>query len=178
MLVLGHTGVALGAIEGALRLSGKRRKNPIKIDFRFVLIGALLPDIIDKPIGMWLLRDFFSNGRIFAHTLLFNLLLIVLGFYLYKKWRATGLLVLGISSSLHLIQDRMWLSPHTLLWPALGLGFPRTDISHWLENVLYKLFSTPSVYIPEAVGGSILLWFGLGLLRRGMVWRFLLKGES
>ena len=31
------------------------------IDYRLVLIGSMLPDIIDKPIGQLFFRSFFSN---------------------------------------------------------------------------------------------------------------------
>jgi len=47
------------------------------IDTRVLLIGSLLPDIIDKPIGNYLFRDTVSNGRIVCHTLLFFILVTI-----------------------------------------------------------------------------------------------------
>jgi len=54
------------------------------IDIRLLLIGSLLPDIIDKPTGQVLFRETFSNGRIFCHTLLFIILVTVIGLLLYR----------------------------------------------------------------------------------------------
>ena len=85
MLVFGHLGITLGAavlLDGALSRSlpscdvpanpGGRETRPVKpsllsrIDLRLLLIGSLLPDIVDKPIGTVLFRSTFENGRIFC----------------------------------------------------------------------------------------------------------------
>ena len=50
-----------------------------RMDIRFLLIGSLLPDIIDKPIGIYLFRETFSSARIFSHTLLFLMSLLQKG---------------------------------------------------------------------------------------------------
>ena len=34
-----------------------------KVDYRFILLGSILPDLIDKPIGNVFLSHIFSNGR-------------------------------------------------------------------------------------------------------------------
>ena len=47
------------------------------------MVGALLPDIIDKPVGLFFLREAFGHGRLFSHTLLFPTLVALVGFYLY-----------------------------------------------------------------------------------------------
>ena len=66
-----------------------------RLDWRFIIIGSMLPDIIDKPLGMFILGDTFSNGRIFAHTLLFFIILFSL-YFNYKQivlsYGETGLL--------------------------------------------------------------------------------------
>jgi len=175
MLVLGHAGLTLGAAYIARRLI--RGRNPGGLDPRILFIGAFLPDILDKPLGMWLFRDTFGSGRIFGHSLLFNLLLLTAGLYLFRKRRELRLLTLGGAALLHLVFDRMWLDLRTLLWPALGLAFPRADLGDWLYRLLEALRSDPGVYIPESVGGVILLWFGIGLVRRGKLREFLLKGR-
>jgi hypothetical protein len=66
MFIFGHIGITLGIAF---------------IIFQFVLprigirLGAILPDLIDKPIGRILLGESVANGRLFGHTLLFILLL-------------------------------------------------------------------------------------------------------
>ena len=76
MLLFGHIGITLGIawfIESKLR---------VKIDYKLIIIGSLLPDIIDKPVGMILLP--LENGRVFGHTLLFVLILLLIGLK-YRK---------------------------------------------------------------------------------------------
>ena len=41
-----------------------------RIDIRLLLIGSLLPDIVDKPVGYFFFRDTFSNGKIFCTSLI------------------------------------------------------------------------------------------------------------
>jgi len=113
MLILGHAGIALGAVvlldralsksdlavnkqddsmeqsQGSSTLvraqsfiSGNKAAHLAslvkQIDIRVLIIGSLLPDVIDKPVGIYLFRSTFSNGRIFCHTLLFLILISLL----------------------------------------------------------------------------------------------------
>lgn len=195
MLIFGHAGVTLGAgvlLKGTLTRSYslQPRVNKVtdgsrarwltfleKIDIRLLLIGSLLPDIIDKPVGQFFLRDSLSSGRIFCHTLAFLLLITLTGFYLYRSHGKTWLLVLAFGTFTHLICDRMWLAPQTLLWPAYGWAFPKCDLTYWLQNIFYALFTDPAVYVPELVGMMILIWFVLVLVRRGRVHAFIRNGQ-
>ena len=104
MLILGHAGITLGA---AVVLSGvadsskpqtASNKNSLnshssllsrptewltllsgKIDLRFPLLGTLLPDIIDKPLGYIFFREALSSDRTAAHSLLFLVSLALAG---------------------------------------------------------------------------------------------------
>ena len=57
------------------------------IDYRIVLLGSLLPDIIDKPLWLFAGSYIAPSGRGYAHTLLFNLALFICGLILirYRK---------------------------------------------------------------------------------------------
>ena len=147
------------------------------MDIRILLIGSLLPDIIDKPIGQFFFRETFSHGRIFAHTLLFLIIMTAVGFYLYKWRRKVWLLTLASGTFMHLILDEMWHAPRTLFWPFLGFTFDRIELTYWASNIFQALMSNPGVYVPEAVGLLILLWFGLALLVRKKVGAFLRYGQ-
>lgn len=97
MLIFGHIGITLGIawlVESRLK---------IKMDYKLIIIGSLLPDIIDKPVGMIILP--LHNGRIFGHTLLFILILLLIGL----KYRKS--LFLSFASFLHLIEDEIWKDP-------------------------------------------------------------------
>jgi len=136
-----------------------------RIDTRVLLIGSLLPDIIDKPVGQFFFRDIFSNGRICCHTIIFLLLIALIGIYLYRSRGKTWLLTLGFGTFTHLIFDQMWLIPQTLLWPLYGFAFEKLDLTAWTQNIFYALYTDPVVYVPELLGIVILSWYGLVLVR-------------
>ena len=147
-----------------------------RMDYRLILVGSLLPDIIDKPVGGLLFRDFFSSGRIFCHTLLFLVILSLAAVYFYNRHGTTWLLALSFGTFIHLILDQMWLMPQTLLWPIYGWTFERTDVSHWLQEWLYALRVNPTVNIPELVGAIIVVVFAVLLVRRKGIRAFIKKG--
>jgi len=148
-----------------------------KIDARLLLIGSLLPDIIDKPVGTFLFRESLSNGRIFCHTLAVLLFITLTGIYLYQSHGKIWLLVLSFGTFTHLLYDQMWLTPQTLLWPVYGWSFQRYDLTYWLQNMLYALHTDPTVYVPELVGIAILIWFVLVLVRRKRLYVFVRNGQ-
>ena len=147
------------------------------IDIRFLLIGSLLPDIIDKPVGQFFFRDSLSNGRTFCHTLLFLALITFAGLYFYRSHRKTSMLAFAFGTFIHLICDQMWLTPQTLLWPLYGITFPKVDLTHWIQNIFYALHTDPGVYVYELVGVAILIWFVVALVRRKMVGAFIRSGK-
>jgi inner membrane protein len=148
-----------------------------RIDIRLLLVGSLLPDIIDKPVGVFLFRDTFSNGRIFCHTLLFLILITLGGLYLYRSRNKTWLLVLSFGTFTHLILDRMWLTPRTLLWPLYGFSFEKIDLTHWMQQIFHILLTTPTVWISELAGAVIVACFVWLLVRRGNLYAFIRKGQ-
>ena len=206
MLLLGHTGIALGAaviLTGTLASSrfSKATRNvamespPLssraipedkapwldslarRLDIRLLLIGSLLPDIIDKLFGHFFFRETFSNGRIFSHTLLFLILATAAGFYFYRRRSQTWLLSLSSGILAHLMLDQIWRVPQTLFWPLYGFAFVKADISNWIPNMLHALLTNPGVYIPELVGAVILTWFAWTLLRRRKIFAFIRYGQ-
>ena len=194
MLLFAHTGITLGLALGLDKALPKRvpflrrgeesegSANPSRlaavagaVDYRLVLVGSMLPDIIDKPVGIYLIPSI-SNGRIFCHTLLFFLVLLLVGLYRYLRYRRTGILVLSLCSGFHLVLDQMWRSPKTLFWPLYGLAFDKYDLSYWLPGMWEALIREPTVYGPEVVGIVILVPVALELLRSGNLLRFLKSG--
>ena len=148
-----------------------------RMDIRLLLLGSMLPDIIDKPMGIYFFREELSNGRIFTHTLLFLILTTIAGYYLYRRWGKTHLLAISLGIFTHLILDQMWLAPKTLFWPVLGPGFDRADVSGWISNILHALVTEPEMYVPELVGLIILAWFAVTLVRKRTILRFLKSGQ-
>jgi inner membrane protein len=134
-----------------------------KIDYRLVVIGSMLPDIIDKP--MWLLthNSFIWAGRGYAHTFLFNFILLVSGIILKVRRKTSWLLLISICSFGHLVLDKMWQNPYTLWWPLLG-PMQQGEFAGWLSSVFSSLTSNPEVYIPEIIGLVIFIYFAIRVI--------------
>jgi inner membrane protein len=147
------------------------------IDWRLVILGSMLPDIIDKPLGTVILADTFSNGRIFAHTLLFSLILLLIGLYLYKRGR-TGMLVVALCSMGHLILDSMWRHTSTLFWPLQGWEFPKYDLSDGVASIWIEALQTnPATFIPEIIGTIITASLLVYLLKHRDMLNFIKTGR-
>ncbi|MEI2760960.1 metal-dependent hydrolase [Methanothrix soehngenii] len=92
MLLFAHVGLALATARLYSRL-----------DLLFLALGSILPDIIDKPLGL-LVFGTPNMGRTFAHTLLF---LLILG-AISLRLRDIRLASLTWGVFIHLILDSMW----------------------------------------------------------------------
>jgi inner membrane protein len=188
MMVLAHAGITLGAtvLAGNIVIKNSKPGNRVtswlaafyrRIDFRILLIGALLPDIIDKPLGGIIFRNQLGSGRIFAHTLLFLVVLLIAGIVLYRLRGSMWLLVLAFGSFIHHILDAMWQMPRTMLWPFLGFEFEVVPIENWFSHWLNEFFTRADMFIPEVIGLGILLWYGIYLINRKKVGEFLRYGR-
>ncbi|HCJ79622.1 MAG TPA: metal-dependent hydrolase, partial [Desulfotomaculum sp.] len=81
MLFFGHTGTTLGLLWLLNKIIFKEKQ----LDYRLAFLGSILPDIIDKPLGLILLRYNLGDGRAFAHTLIFPILLFIIGLYITRR---------------------------------------------------------------------------------------------
>ncbi len=125
------------------------------VDLAFLALGSMLPDIIDKPLGL-LAFGTAEQGRTFGHTLLFLMVLAALAVYL-KNLILTSVSI-GILA--HLVLDSMWTSPAILFWPLLGNFPPARDLGilDYFQTLLYGL-RNPMIWIPEALGLLYLIFF-------------------
>jgi inner membrane protein len=141
------------------------------------MIGSILPDAIDKPLDIYLLKGFFGdNGRIFSHTLLFALVILLAGILVYLKYKRLWLLPVGLGVVTHLVFDHMWSSPRTLFWPVWGFAFPAYPEANWLGTIFKAYHTSPTAYVPEIFGGLILLGFLGFLLAKRRTRQFLRRG--
>jgi len=197
MLPLGHAGITLGAavlLNGVLSKAAPlethtARDNPTgrlaswfaslgnRIDIRLLLVGSLLPDIIDKPVGQLFFRETFNNGRIFCHTLLFLILITVAGLLLYRSRGRTWLLAVSFGTFTHLIFDQMWFNYKTLLWPLYGFAFPKVELTGWVQSIWRALLTNLETYVPEIVGGVVLILLVWVLVRDRRVFSFIRSGR-
>lgn len=138
-----------------------------RIDLRVLLAGSLLPDLVDKPIGL-LLYD--SLGyRLYCHTLLFLVVTAVAGLCLYLSLRKNWLLVLAFGVFAHLVLDEVWLDPTTFLWPLKGISLSESA----------EAFSEIARYyfVLEVVGLVVLVGIAWVLIRRRNVLAFIRHGR-
>lgn len=149
-----HLGVTAAIVFVTL---GRKR-----IDYRIVLLGAILPDLIDKPLGRIFFEDQFGTSRLFGHTLAFVLALFLLTQLILRGETLRRWFILSIACLLHLGLDAMWNDPVTLFWPLFGTKFPPHPVdSYWLE-VLLRPFEHPVEGLKEVAGLVCLLYLGIG----------------
>lgn len=179
MIFFGHLGLTTEAIKAyeVILHKDKKLSDKVLIDYRVVLIGSILPDIIDKPIGAGLFRNTFHNSRIFGHTLIFSLLFILIGLYRLKRCGKNNVLLLGICSSIHLVLDSMWLYPNILFWPYFGWKFPARPEGNWISSDMFRLITDVSYYLPELIGFTIIAYFFIKLLRNKQIKYFINQGK-
>jgi inner membrane protein len=181
MIFFGHLGITTACVK-LYESTGKKEKisyksKHTKIDYRMVFIGSMLPDIIDKPIGGFFFRNYFHNSRLFGHSLIFSITLILLGTYLNNYKKTNKILLIGAASLIHQILDSMWVYPRILYWPFLGLKFPKRVGEGWIKHDIIKLLTDPRTFMPEVIGGLILLYYFIKLYKKRRICNFIKNGE-
>ncbi len=111
-------------------------------------LGSILPDLIDKPVGLLLFPDIFGTGRIFGHALLVVGLVLFIGILVYLRYPRTGILLLALVAGIftHQVLDAMWLQPANWYWPALGpfTGKSRPD---FFVDYLMRALKNPTEWL-------------------------------
>jgi len=148
MVFFGHIGITVGIVQ-AVNVRFKRH-----IDLRAAGLLALGPDLFDKPLGLLYPNVFGNHTRLYGHSALFALVLLVL-FYARRR-RFTEILPLWLCYAGHLILDRTWIfSKHYLYWPFIGrppMRPPQIVKRFWEgAQTVYNLTG-------EALGLSILIY--------------------
>ena len=113
-----------------------------------LIIGALLPDLIDKPILLLSL----GSGRGYSHSLLFVAILYISTFLITKK-KTLIANSLAIGVLFHLLLD---LPEVPLFAPFIQYNFEIIDdpLRYWLN----KLFTDPLIQSTEIIGLSGLIF--------------------
>lgn len=110
-----HVGGTVAAIRYAFRDD--------RMDLRFLLLGAVIPDLVDTPIGL-LWFDTFGSVRLVAHSILFGSLVMAVVVLNTRRGRPRKKwMPLAIGILMHLVLDAMWIDPETLWWPLFGGDF-------------------------------------------------------
>jgi inner membrane protein len=86
-------------------------------------------------------------------------------------------ITLATDDFMHLALDEMWQVPGTFFWPLLGWRFARYELQGWLARLLRALLHEPYVYVSEAIGLAIIIWFSAWLISRKKVGVFFRYGK-
>jgi len=153
MFVLGHIGIGR-------RLVGSRGRRLPAVP---LLLGMLLPDVIDKTLYYAHISSFISCTRTVAHTGIFLLTVLAIG--CLRRSRSATALGLGIATHVMLDCVLDFLNAGlgrgigsgliALTWPLYGWHFVIYDTTPW--NHLMGVLTWP-VMMFEAVGAILLSW--------------------
>ncbi|MEO5970743.1 MAG: metal-dependent hydrolase [Bdellovibrionia bacterium] len=158
MLVLGHLGIGKALVSPFIR----------RLKLRWIYLGTILPDLIDKPLYYclsWvtgkqgLELGLISGSRTFGHTALFALLLSLGAFV--KRSKLLAALSIGVASHLILdsFGDHFWAKEmsqnSSLLWPLNGLQMPITPFQNVFEHLGSKRH--PGFLYAELIGALLLV---------------------
>jgi membrane-bound metal-dependent hydrolase YbcI (DUF457 family) len=119
------------------------------IDYRLVMAGALLPDLVDVWFG----------GAAVLHTLAFSVgaLVAVMVTTRGRRVARRRLLAVPIGTFCHLLLDAMWARTSTFWWPFLDGGFEGGGLPSLSRPV-------PLLVVLE-VAGAVALWWCVGRFR-------------
>jgi hypothetical protein len=146
-----------------------------KVDVRFLFLGAVLPDLVDLPVGTLILPDRYSSPELWFHSLLLpTVFMIAILLATRRGRRRRAYMALGVAWLFHLLLDGMWLDERVFLWPFFG-SMPGGEAPFW-PLAWERAMSDPWRWVTEALGLGYLawLWARLGLgsrQQRSGVWK-------
>lgn len=131
-----------------------------RFDYRWLLVGAVLPDLVDAPFG----------GARVAHGVVgsVGLLIVVMFATVGRRVLRRRLLALPIGTFLHLIVDGAFTNTKVFWWPFGGVAFRDAPLPSWHRggwDILLEL------------AGLVLCWWAVGRFglrdreRRRRFWR-------
>jgi hypothetical protein len=138
-----------------------------KVDVRFLLFGAILPDLVDLLFGSVLLPGI-ARGELWFHTLLAPTLYMAVVLLATRRGRRRrAYMALGVGWLFHILLDGMWTDPEVLFWPFFGFGMPAGEAPFW-PGAWERAMSDPWRWVLDVIGLAYLiwLWFATGLNQR------------
>ena len=147
MLIAAH--IFAGALLGLvfLHLVKDRRAVP------FCMAGAILPDLMDKPLGL-VFPFVLPGGRTLFHALIIAGIILVGTFLLVRsrsRWLGAGV---ACAVLVHQVMDEMWMLPANWFWPLLG-PFQGHMIPDYIGTYFWVEMSDPSEWL--FVIGSVMI---------------------
>jgi hypothetical protein len=116
-----------------------------RIDYRLVVLGALLPDVVDGLFG----------GARVLHSLSFSVVLLAVVMLVRRRPLRRRLLAVPIGTFLHLVLDGMWARTDVFWWPFTGWSFG--------DPPLPSFDRSPVLVVAMEVAGLVALWWFAGV---------------
>lgn len=133
-----------------------------KVDVRFLLVGAILPDVIDLTMGTVVLADRYSTGELWFHSLILPTVYMTAVLILTRRGRRRrAFMALGVGWLFHLLLDGIWTNQEVFLWPFFG-DIPAGESPFW-PLAWERALSDPWRWIEEAIGLGYLIWLWIAL---------------
>ncbi len=85
-----------------------------------MVIGSVLPDLIDKPLGRVIFAEAIGSGRIIGHSLLFIFILLVIAVVIWRYRGSIAGFGLSIGALVHQLLDSMWKLEAIWFYPLYG----------------------------------------------------------
>lgn len=130
-------------------------------DNRWVLpctFGAILPDLIDKPLGHLMYAESIGYGRIYGHCLFFFLLVLFIGLLLWRIRNSPFFLAMAVGILSHQVLDLMWHEPVNWFFPLLGPFKGHLPQDYLLVLMVQELTNPFEILIAIIIGLCILLY--------------------
>lgn len=173
MYLLAHLGITafIGFIldkKTELIDSSKKKFNLNNSSFfwALLLLGSMIPDIIDKTIGIMV----FSSGRAIGHTLLFTIFQCITFYILISVLkfdfdRKLGVFFLFIGNLMHFLLDQPSLGIDIILYPILTDKFLSSPDNSFLLGI-----TNPFVWITETLGFMSIIFLGKSYQKNKQFW--------
>ena len=153
MMPPGHVALTWGIAQ----LAQQNNHRLAALDYRLLALCALAPDLIDKPLAVWVFTEAHTS-QLVAHSLLLHGLLLVATLL----WRPSALpYVLAFNS--HLLADRMWNHTESFWWPLFGWEvfwqFKPMNTPEAMLSVYWDIVTRyPQVWVVELMAVLYFLW--------------------
>ena len=149
-MILWHMGVAAVLVYVTL---GRAR-----IDYRWILLGAVIPDAIDGLLGAAVYDG--DAGRGVAHSILAVVVIAVAVLVTTRGTTRISVFGFPVGWLTHLVADGMWQAPETFLWPAFGWDFSQSPVEPYSWDLIAHPLAHLSTWGGELLGLVALMYLG------------------
>jgi hypothetical protein len=109
-------------------------------------IGGIASDLIDKPLGHIILKNSIDYGRIYAHGLVFLVIILICSIIVWYKYRSLSGIAFSLGILSHQLLDRMWDEPVSWFYPFRGPFIPES-YSNYFGNAFFLEIFNPSEWL-------------------------------